>query len=70
MALCKLTDLHNNNKPIYINPLEVIAVQDVGGHTWVVTTGRMANGASRHAVVAQSVEDTVRLLDEMMPRIA
>lgn len=70
MALCKLTDLHNNNKPIYINPLEVIAVQDVGGQTWVVTTGHMPNGASRHAVVAQSVEDTVKLLDGMLPRTA
>ncbi len=70
MALCKFTDLHNNNKPIYINPLEVIAVQDVNGQTWVVTTGHLANGASRHAVVAQSVDDTVKLLDGMMPRMA
>lgn len=70
MALCRLTDLHNNNKPIYINPLEVIAVQDVNGQTWVITTGHLANGASRHAVVAQSVEDAVRLLDGMLPRTA
>lgn len=70
MALCKLTDLHNGNKPIYINPLEVIAVQDVNGQTWVITTGNLANGASRHAVVAQSVEDTVKLLDGLMPRSA
>jgi hypothetical protein len=68
MALCRLTDLHNNNKPIYINPLEVIAVQDVGGQTWVITTGNLANGASRHVVVAQSVEDTVKLLDGMTAR--
>jgi len=68
MALCRLTDKHNDNKPVYINPLEVVAVQDIGGDTWVVTTAINANGSSRIAYVAESVEDTVRALDGAMPR--
>ena len=68
MPLVKLTDLHNSNKPIYINPNEVISVQDVGGQTWVTTTATGPNGASRHTVVGQTAEEVARLLDASMSR--
>jgi hypothetical protein len=66
MALCKLTDKHNDNKPIYINPLEeVVAVQEIGEDTWIITTALNANGSSKIAYVTESAEEAVRLLDRM-----
>lgn len=68
MALCRLTDKHNDNRPIYLNPMEVIGVQQVGEDTFVITTAINANGSSRIAVVKESVEAAVQMLDMHLPR--
>jgi hypothetical protein len=63
MALCRLTDKHNDEKPVFINPAEVILVQEIGDETWVMTSGTNGHGTSHIVVVAESVEETVLRLD-------
>lgn len=68
MALCRLTDSKNSDAPVYINPLEVVAVQVRGQYTWVWTKAIRQDGSSVVFSVEEPLEDAVRLLDASMPR--
>ena len=68
MSLCRLTDKHNDEKPVFINPAEVIVVQQIGDDTWVMTKGLNAHGSSHVVVVTESVEETVLRLDNAAQR--
>lgn len=68
MALCQLTDTHNNNQPVYINPLHVVAVQRIGESTWVWTNATKDTGKSVVFVVAEAADVATNMLDRSMPR--
>lgn len=68
MGLCRLTDKHNDERPVFINPQEVIVVQAIGDETWVMTTGTNANGGSHIVVVTESPEEVVLRLDSASQR--
>jgi hypothetical protein len=70
MALCRLTDRNNGGKPVFVNPLHVVAVQPMGDYTWVWTQAITANGSSLVLTVDESPEEATRLLDGAMPRYA
>lgn len=68
MGLCRLNDKHNEGKAVFINPAEVILVQEIGEDTWVLTTGMNSNGSSHIVVVTESVEEVVLRLDNARSR--
>jgi hypothetical protein len=68
MGLCRLTDKLNEGKPVFVNPREVIVVQQIGDETWIMTTGMNANGTSYAVVVTESLEEAVLRLDNAAQR--
>ena len=68
MGLCRLTDKLNEGKPVFVNPREVIVVQQIGDETWFMTTGMNANGTSYAVVVTESLEEAVLRLDNAAQR--
>ena len=68
MGLCRLTDRHNDEQPVFINPREVILVQAIGEETWIMTTGFTSNGLSHIVVVTESAEEAVLRLEAALQR--
>ena len=63
MALCRLTDKHNGDGAVFINPSAALAVYELGGDTWVVTSAMAGNGASRTFLVEESAATVADLLN-------
>ena len=59
MNFVKLTKIGGNEDPIYINPANVISVEQYENHTSIFTLGHKPDGGGRSISVTEKAADVV-----------
>lgn len=65
MRFVKLTDLHNSDKPIYLNSDQIVALRRIGDATWVHTPAHFKPDAVGTFMVAETPEAIVSLISKI-----